>query len=234
MKKIILLIAAFSLMTSAFAQTIKHCDVEIKPAFPNNTVIEYGDTLYGSIWIKNLGPDTLSTSDIVFIDKDISPILNGWIDGILPGDSVMYTLFKMDNDFPNDTTFSFCAWRTTMSIDGYTDTIGANDTACTTFIIRGNTTGIKNNAHLQSVNVYPNPIASNNILNIEIKDKNQYQQLNITIYDALGKAIYNKENKIHNSVLTIDLNASNITNGIYYLIMRDANHNMIGSTKFVK
>jgi len=63
----------------------------------------------------------------------------------------------------------------------------------------------------ESFSMYPNP--AKDILNIRFK--NSVNDINVSIYDSLGKLVYNKETRLINSKCV--LNVSNLNSGLYFI-----------------
>lgn len=72
--------------------------------------------------------------------------------------------------------------------------------------------------------VYPNPLAQNDNLNLQIKGSNN-QYFEVTIIDMSGKQIYNKS-LISNTTHSIE--TSGMAQSVYYIIVRDSEGKMVG------
>ena len=70
--------------------------------------------------------------------------------------------------------------------------------------------GLNNNL---AVNIYPNPASE--IINIEIENSNNYNKIDIVLYDVVGKIIYETNASINQNIVTIDI-PDNIS-GVFYL-----------------
>jgi PKD repeat protein len=89
-------------------------------------------------------------------------------------------------------------------------------------------TGIKNNGLVKSLTAYPNPF--NDQLIIELELNANTSNINYEVCDALGKVVM--KNKITD--LKTNLNTGTLSNGFYFLSVKDDNGNTLRSMKIVK
>lgn len=109
--------------------------------------------------------------------------------------------------------------------NGYYKIVVTNTLGCTkSDSIQFNNTGLEENI-LDGFLIYPNP--ANKVLNVKLSASGKH---NLTIYNALGKAILNKE--IISAIDVIDI--ENLKAGIYFVYLKDESGNKISVTKFIK
>ncbi len=83
-----------------------------------------------------------------------------------------------------------------------------------------NPTGVEDFSALQSAAVFPNPF-SNDFqvqLNAKVADR-----VTTSLVDALGQKVYSTENELITGENTLNFSIKNLTNGVYFLTMRDQN-----------
>jgi PKD repeat protein len=95
-------------------------------------------------------------------------------------------------------------------------------------VIPQTVTGIKQNELVKSLTAYPNPF--NDQLTIELELTANASNISYEVYDALGKVVL--KNKISDS--KTNLNTGTLTNGFYFLSVKDENGNTLRSMKIVK
>ena len=82
----------------------------------------------------------------------------------------------------------------------------------------GQVTGVKSiaNKNLNSFVIYPNPANQSTTISFTIIDKNK---VNVNVYDVLGNVVstLSQSNDFEKGNNTINLNTSNLSNGIYYI-----------------
>jgi hypothetical protein len=83
------------------------------------------------------------------------------------------------------------------------------------------------NLNLNNVSVYPNPVSSREMLNVELEGAIQ-ERFNLAVYDITGKVIFQKQ---YNQQEKILVDVSSFSLGVYILTIRNGNFNF--SQKFV-
>lgn len=211
---------------SGFAQS-RYADFEIIINQPSDSAIfEWGDTAKFSFYIRNNGPDTLTTNDTLLIGflhfHQIFP-LNGV--QLLPGDTMQFNnAATLWNNIPtmNDTG-RFCMSIHVEDSTKLIDSNRTNDTSCVVYILsRKYNLNVRqyNYENTALLNIFPNP-ASQEIyiqLNEPIAAK-----CNIRLLDMLGR-IWKEEKNVPLGSNPYLMSISMLPKGIYILeVMTDKN-----------
>lgn len=77
--------------------------------------------------------------------------------------------------------------------------------------------------------VYPNPITNNGVLEF---NTNSTEVTVITIYDVSGRIVLNKQHFTNKGINKIQLETSELTNGMYFISLKNGNNKM--NLKFIK
>ena len=106
-----------------------------------------------------------------------------------------------------------------------TSTASCTDSITKTLLVTGTITGIDEALSNGIIKIYPNPVG--NVLNIDFATEN-YQGLNVSVFDALGKEIYSS---IANAQ-TVNINMAAQPSGVYYLKLKS--EGTVSTKKFLK
>jgi hypothetical protein len=120
---------------------------------------------------------------------------------IYAGLSSIFVRFKGTSNFGNDL---------------YIDNINFNISS---------TTGIEEHESVNNLNVYPNPVTGNAIVNFNITEASEVA---ITLYNTIGETILNDNlGKLNPGIQNYSLNSKSINNGLYFLNIRIGNSNVV-------
>lgn len=194
MKKILsccLFILCFIAVHEVFAQ--KDIDLQLELLEPiDGSVYNAGDTMFIEIRIINHGPEDIQLEDTFRIanNETFVPMLITNVE--IPASTNFDFLIGVTIYAPEeDESISRCYYILSQANVGFLDDIQDNDTTCFTVTFKGSTTSIDENLK-ETVMVYPNPMSD--VLNIDLGGWNSKEVI-ITIYDLLGKKIYQKATK---------------------------------------
>lgn len=178
--------------TQANAQQA-HADVELIVAYPqDNQVIPFGDSVRLSFFIINHGPEDI-VGDTLMI-RSVNPMFGGGFIGDIPvGDTglALGVFQEVGEGHTQNDTFDMCYYfRSPVSFsDRVVDTNAANDTACVSYVLLGDTTtGIVTSDIHASLKLFPNPASS--WVAIQLEDAAQYHQLKLSVTDVLGREVF--------------------------------------------
>jgi len=215
--RITLLWLATANLQQAFAQKV--CDLQFTQIrYQQNQAIPQGDTVWGAVCIKNLGPDTIFPGEPIYIRKSVAQVTNTYNGGLVPGDSIRFKLFSLVNDVAQDSLFSYCFWRganTTPYIDPSPD----NDTVCVTLHLLGRPTGIFPQQR-QGFKVYPNPAHAKGQLQIACPPDMEAQLLEFSLYDLNGKQQISTQQSVRQGMAVLHLDEGAAGAGMYFLHIR--------------
>lgn len=216
----ILCLLVISLLSSCgilFGQ--KNVDLQMSIESPqNDEVIDYGDTLYLKINVKNIGPDTLfMNSDTFYYVSSAAPISSSnWAD-LNPGDSAVFDFMYMVNDgHVDDQTQDICIYFLPYS-NSFVDTNATNDTSCVSYTLKGsqNDVGIDNVQLLNDkINIYPNPAREHVFINFNLARK---ERIHVRLYDIIGRQIIHEQKDLPKGEHSISLDILELNPGIYWL-----------------
>lgn len=85
-------------------------------------------------------------------------------------------------------------------------------------------TGIEENSYLKDIIIYPNPTSGN--IHISIKNAT-FSELQITVVDVLGTAIYTELEKGISADYLKQINLEHVPSGMYYIKLSNGNDNVI-------
>lgn len=220
-KKMILFAAVLQICLSTGSYAQKYCDLSIATATPaDGAVIPFGDTAFVSFQIKNWGPDTLTATDT------LSVYLNGYnfIDvaqQILPGATIVVPLLAAWNvDTEEDETLNACFDFEPYPNVSFIDTVAANDTSCSSFILKGS--GPVSIKELKDkpmmLAIHPNPARDKVIITLPGKHT---VLPDIRICDITGRTVKINEPGVWHSDREVAIDISKLQQGIYLLTMYD-------------
>lgn len=243
MKHITVFLLCIFLLSPVLAQ--RWVDIEIIQVAPaNNFTYEQGDDFPVSLIIKNMGPDTLFTSDSIairFINEQKNSLIfkNGtayspWI-GIGAKKLAAGDTMHIDTIITASTMVPSQFFKGNICIDAYpcADSIGSlwncnmdtlvnNNVNCRDIYMFPVSVIFPDKQHV--VSIYPNPVT--NILNINIRN---VQGANVAVRNSVGTVIgIATETKSGNFIF----NTANLSPGIYYVeVLSDSGTK---SMKFIK
>jgi hypothetical protein len=184
--------------------------------------------------ITNNGPDTVSSSDTVFI---YSKFLNKrfyWTlpGGLKPGSSVdTYYYFRLtDEGYAQSQTLTNYNWCDSIYLvvptDSVSDTNAANDVACHAVNLSIFSASIENMAGDNSFfSIYPNPAVD------DIKFRFDFglgSNAIVTIHDLMGRPVYDRNLGKHLSgKQEYSIATGSLANGIYFLVVDADNRRSI-------
>jgi len=141
--------------------------------------------------------------------------------------------------FPGIAFGTYQVWGEVPGKVCYPATVTLNDTSTTdnnvnlSVNIKTVTADIKPMANMNIVtaHVYPNPVS--NTLNLELNMK-YAEPVNIKIYDVTGKVVSETNTNISGGVQNMQIDASSLTSGLYFLRMEMIKNNTLMEAQFVK
>jgi hypothetical protein len=167
------------------------------PLYTPNTVV---------VRIKNYGTSPLSTVDVQYKINSQTPVVETWSGTALQlGDSVDYT-FSTQYNSPIGSSYLLCS-KTLLT----GDMDNSNDESCGTVIPDGIVEELANGMKLwQNI---PNPARSTTMIQYEIPTGGQ---VNFEIVDLLGNVIMSTQEKQIGGIHSIEIDASKLSNGVYF------------------
>ena len=157
--------------------------------------------------------------------------------------------FYTDNIYGNKPTITDSTYKVTISVGTLdpqyqfrlivTTDMGTKDTAYAFFgnINSGFTTfrNPANNMNIMpdaTIGVYPNPaVQETNI----VAQVDKYTVGNLIVYNTIGQVVVNNKVSIMSNIKqSVNLNISNWSEGLYYVLLKDNQGNIIGKSKFIK
>lgn len=193
--------------------------------------IPQGDTVWGALCIKNLGPDTIYAGEPIYIRKSVAAVTNTYTGGLLPGDSIRLKLFSLVNEGSQDSLFSYCFWKGSGTTP-YTDPNSNNDTVCVTVHLLAGSTGIRNTEKQQPFAVYPNPLQGNAPLQLQCPAIYNGGDIQWALYNVTGSCVYEGKAPVQQSTATLLTtgNQSSLPGGIYALRVQHKGANVYTCT----
>lgn len=159
-----------------------------------------------TVRIKNFGSDPLSSVDVQYVVNGLNPVVETWNGAALAqNDSVDFTF---TNGFmtPFGGSFQLCA-KTNLVGDLNTN----NDQTCKS-IITSNLVDVYANG-LKLWQNQPNPASGNTLIKYEIPSGGQ---VNFNLRNTLGQSILQKSESHTAGIHSIELDASMLSNGVYF------------------
>lgn len=231
MKKLFTLIAFIGFAFGANAQRHVNLATRAVALWDADTVYHSGDKFPFKVLITNFGPDSLRTSDTVFVqvaanaDTVWATLQMGSL-ALGAGQSVIVSDTNLTDPaivihtwhgYASDSLKTFCARqilqnRTQNPID---DTI-ANNTVCGTNMILVDVHNL--NAAINGLKIYPNPAQS--YINFDLT-LNKSGNTSIRIMDVTGRIVLNEDKgKLTAGNHKLSLNIADLSNGVYiYQVM---------------
>ncbi len=84
--------------------------------------------------------------------------------------------------------------------------------------------GIKENEMLNSINVYPNPITNNAVVDFNLAESNK---VSVTLFNAIGQIVLADDlGKMSAGIQNYSLNAASLSNGLYFLNIKVGNNSI--------
>lgn len=242
MKKIYTILSLL-LCTGAGANAQRLIDIQTTLTSPaNGSTITSGQTVQFNTVIKNLGSQTLKTTDSVFYQYSIngSPITFSsgsqtfsifYATGkqIAVNDTIQINqsfALNFNTSLNGKQQFCITALPVNRSTDSVADHVTTNNASCDSLIFSSTTTGIgtiEGTVVTNSItNVYPNP-ASNQV-NIDL-DLSAGAMVSVKVFDLMGRTIMTTEQvRYGKGKQTISLNTANLSTGLYlYQVVMDNN-----------
>lgn len=88
---------------------------------------------------------------------------------------------------------------------------------------------VKIDDNISNATIYPNPITNNGVLEF---NANSTDVIVVTIYDVSGRIILNNQHFTNKGINKIQLETSNLTNGMYFISLKNGNNKT--NLKFIK
>lgn len=225
MKKLLITGCVVLCVLTAFGQK----DLELKIISPNGSTKVYANQwTYFTYSLKNIGKDTISVNDSLFIyiknDGYKPPFtVNTITQQILPNDSVIYTDRTKSSVVPD--TSVFCVGFTASNNGVNFDSDTTNNEDCVLFIDGNLNTGIaKTSVENTKLLLYPNPAVST--ISITTQYANAAQAI---ITDINGKQLLKAD--LANGFA--QLSVEGLRGGVYFCKLLTAGTKLIATTKFV-
>jgi len=173
-----------------------------------------------NIVVKNNGTETLNKIKVNWEGKGIpcADLLNSrsLTVNLLPGLDTLISLgdlfdSEIGTELPDN--IKLCIWLSTP--DNLLDADNTNDFVCETFNLK-NITSTNNIFTSNDLEIFPNP--SSDFLNIDFKNT-ELTDSKIQVVDPLGRVVFSDKNE--RGVYSKSLNISNLSKGIYFLILKN-------------
>ncbi|XZF13841.1 T9SS type A sorting domain-containing protein [Chitinophagaceae bacterium MMS25-I14] len=231
MKKIYLYLFLFLFPVSGtFAQ--QYTDLGLQLVTPSqNMVLTANDTLiYLSFTVKNNGPDTIHSGDVIrysyLMDGYIMPMIyNGSMADTLgatapadipPTDSFTVTsgLTGFDSSLAGNRTFCVQLQEIIISSGTLIDTVATNNSSCAAITVIIRPTGISSpgNMYLNAVSVSPNPAYTDIHFGVNM---NAGSPVVLQLTDITGKVVYSYSGILQSGKNSITVPAGNFVPGMY-------------------
>lgn len=215
----LLLATIFALLFHTTGWGQKHCDLALRVVSPaQGADIPYGDTLKMYVSVKNLGPDTIDSSDAFYLYMDAIPWPTYFSNISIPvGDSGIFnTYIAVSGQVDTDFHFVLCSYLETADSSIFLDDNSANDSACMDVTFKAkNNTGISGSNHDElSVQLYPNPSNGAVSLRINLGSK---QQLTAWVQNWLGQTVIREEIEAGKGSSVYSLNLTDVSPGVYFV-----------------
>lgn len=240
MKKLFLFLPLFFLAYLPVSQAQRFIDLEFKLATPaNNDTLQRGVGYNYNLQYKNLGVDTIITTDSMYLQLWINGAAIMFVHNMQPTYKkpfeIMYTppgdSSTFQFPFTLDTTnspgpYELCFTLTPFNpADSIADTVMTNNSVCVNVFYKGPDTATSvNNIEKTTgvVTVFPQPARGNANFKIELAEP---ARLSFQLTDLAGKVVLHKDMGLHAAgAQTIRADVSGIPQGMYIFTVSGEQH----------